>query len=106
MGLALISRSGSPETLLLFSICVNAAAFKFINTVLSEDDMGEVGVHMRKCAAAYLSSVKLAMARIQLLASPSLLFLQSLLCSVRSSPTGTIIQANMCRHLSRKGRAI
>jgi hypothetical protein len=42
MGLALINRVGSPETLLLFSICVNSAAFKFINTVLSENGIEEV----------------------------------------------------------------
>ncbi|KAF1852027.1 uncharacterized protein K460DRAFT_413505 [Cucurbitaria berberidis CBS 394.84] len=81
MGLALINRAGSPETLLLYSICVNSAAFKFINTVLSENSMEEVGAGMRTCATKYLSSVKLAMARIHLLSAPSLLFLQSLLCS-------------------------
>ncbi|KAF2847220.1 hypothetical protein T440DRAFT_214911 [Plenodomus tracheiphilus IPT5] len=81
MGLALITRTGSPETLLLYSICINSAAFKFINTVMSEDSMGEVGAHLRSCAVKYLNSVKLAMARIRLISAPSLVFLQSLLCS-------------------------
>ncbi|KAH8634716.1 hypothetical protein IG631_10116 [Alternaria alternata] len=43
MGHALIYKTVDPETLLLYSICVNSAAFKFINTVLGEDSMGEVG---------------------------------------------------------------
>lgn len=82
MGLALINRVGSPETLLLFSICVNSAAFKFINTVLSEDGIEEVAAGMRASAARHLESVKLAIARIHLLSAPSLVFLQALLCSV------------------------
>lgn len=85
MGLALINLTGSPETLLLYSICVNSAAFKFINTVLSESSPDGVTEGMRGCAAKYLSSAQLAMARIHLLSEPSLLFLQSLLCSVSSS---------------------
>ncbi|CAN9453493.1 unnamed protein product [Alternaria alternata] len=43
MGYALIYKTVDPETLLLYSICVNSAAFKFINTVLGEDSMGDVG---------------------------------------------------------------
>ena len=82
MGLALIAREGSPEMLLLYSICVNSAAFKFINTVLSGSDIQDVEGGMRERAATYLDSVKVAMARIQLLSPPSLVFLQSLLCSV------------------------
>jgi hypothetical protein len=82
MGLALINRSGNPETLLLYSICVNSAAFKFINTILSGSNIGDVEDGMSSRAATYLSSVKLAMARIQLLSVPSLVFLQALLCSV------------------------
>jgi hypothetical protein len=82
MGLALINRSGDNETLLLYSICVNSAIFKFINTVLSESDMGGIEDGLRDQASKYLQSVKLAMTRIHLLAVPSLLFLQSLLCSV------------------------
>ncbi|KAF1999784.1 hypothetical protein P154DRAFT_576703 [Amniculicola lignicola CBS 123094] len=80
MGLALINRDGDSEVLLLCSICVNSAAFKFINTILSVDDAEGLEANLRDCAGRYLESVKLAMMRIQLLGSPSLLFLQSLLC--------------------------
>ncbi|CAG5186277.1 uncharacterized protein ALTATR162_LOCUS11540 [Alternaria atra] len=81
MGYALIYRTADPETLLLYSICVNSAAFKFINTVLGEDRMEEVGAGMLESAARYLKSIKLAMTRIHLLSAPSLVLLQSLLCS-------------------------
>jgi hypothetical protein len=85
MGHALIYKTVDPETLLLYSICVNSAAFKFINTVLEEDSMGEVGAGMLESASKYLKSIKLAMTRIHLLSAPSLVLLQSLLCSVRDS---------------------
>jgi hypothetical protein len=39
MGLALANQEGSVETLLLYSICVNSAAYKFLTTVLSEEDL-------------------------------------------------------------------
>ncbi|KAH7068205.1 hypothetical protein BKA63DRAFT_494865 [Paraphoma chrysanthemicola] len=81
MGLALINKAGSAETLLLYSICVNSAAFKFINTVLSENTIEEVAAGMRASAAKHLKSVKLAIGRIHLLSAPSLVFLQALLCS-------------------------
>lgn len=86
MGTALINRAGSSEDLFLYSICVNSAAFKFINTVLSEDSVGELGDGMRDCATKFHSSVMLAMSRMHLLSTPSLLFLQSLLCSVEFFP--------------------
>ncbi|KAJ8113730.1 hypothetical protein OPT61_g4206 [Boeremia exigua] len=81
MGLALINRTGDAETLLLYSICVNAAAYKFINTVLADGDIGSIEDSMRNEAERYLRSVQLAMTRVYLLSPPSLLFLQSLLCS-------------------------
>lgn len=89
MGLALISETGDAETRLLYSICVNSAAYKFINTILSEGDGGGIEVCMRNEAARYLQSVQLAMTRISLLSPPSLLFLQSLLCSVRNQGSST-----------------
>lgn len=82
MGSALITRTGDAATLLLYSICVNSAAYKFINTVLSEGDIGSIEDGMRNEAAKYLHSVQLAMTRIHLLSAPSLLLLQSLLSSV------------------------
>lgn len=85
MGLALINRTGDAETLLLYSICVNSAVYKFIITVLSEAAIGSIEEGLRENASRYLESVKLAMTRIYLLAAPSLLFLQSLLCSVSRS---------------------
>lgn len=91
MGLALIHGAGDAETRLLYSICVNSAAYKFINTVLSEGDAGGIDDCMRNEATRYLQSVQLAMTRIHLLSPPSLLFLQSLLCSVSGTTPGIAV---------------
>jgi hypothetical protein len=105
MGLALINRTGDAETLLLYSICVNSAAFKFINTVMSESDMGGIEEGMCEQAAKYLKSVKLAMTRIHLLAAPSLLFLQALLCSVSVQWWSCRLELTVCRRSLLKVRA-
>ncbi|KAH7130826.1 hypothetical protein B0J11DRAFT_524178 [Dendryphion nanum] len=81
MGLALIEKKGDPESLLLYSICVNSAAYKFINTILSVDGLEGMAERLQASATCYINSVKLAMTRIHLLAAPSLILLQSLLCS-------------------------
>ena len=107
MGLALANQEGSVETLLLYSICVNSAAYKFLTTVLSEEDMGEMGSGLRARAAEYLTSVKLAMTRMHLLSAPSLVFLQALLCSVSVRRLPTQNMANLStRHSLPKVRAI
>lgn len=82
MGLALINRDGDPETLLLSSICANSVAFKFINTILSDDQPEGMDSGLRACADRHRQSIQIAMNRIHLLAAPSMLFLQALLCSV------------------------
>ncbi|PSN61594.1 hypothetical protein BS50DRAFT_561642 [Corynespora cassiicola Philippines] len=81
MGLSLINKDQDAETLLLYSICVNSAAFKFINTILSVDEVEGMEESLRDCATRHLESIKLAMNRIHLLAAPSMLYLQALLCS-------------------------
>ncbi|KAF2794071.1 hypothetical protein K505DRAFT_242965, partial [Melanomma pulvis-pyrius CBS 109.77] len=81
MGLALMNRDGDPETLLLSSICANSVAFKFINTILSDDQPEGMDSGLRACADRHLESIQIAMNRIHLLATPSMLFLQALLCS-------------------------
>lgn len=109
MGLALINRDGSPETLLLSSICANSVAFKFINTVLSADQPEGFEQGLRACADRHRESIQIAMNRMPLLAAPSMLFLQALLCSVCHSPLHvSFISTNpdAFRHLSHKALEI
>lgn len=87
MGIALVHQQEDQETLLLYSICVNSLAAKFINTIISEESDAEMSHEIRTAMAKYTASAELAMSRIPLLASPSLTLLQALLCSVCNSST-------------------
>ncbi|KAL0256856.1 hypothetical protein SLS55_007665 [Diplodia seriata] len=81
MGIALVNQQEDQDTLLLYSICVNAMAVKFLNTIIPEETSPEIVEEMRKSVQKYMTSAKIAMSRIPLLASPSLTLLQALLCS-------------------------
>ncbi|KAK7705492.1 hypothetical protein SLS57_010026 [Botryosphaeria dothidea] len=81
MGIALVHQQEDQETLLLYSICVNSIAAKFLNTIISEESDTEMAQEVRVAIAKYNASAELAMSRIPLLASPSLTLLQALLCS-------------------------
>ncbi|EKG17471.1 Transcription factor fungi [Macrophomina phaseolina MS6] len=81
MGIALVHQQEDQETLLLYSICVNSLAAKFLNTIISEESDAEMSHEIRTAMAKYTASAELAMSRIPLLASPSLTLLQALLCS-------------------------
>jgi len=109
MGLALINRDGNPETLLLSSICANSVAFKFINTILSADQSEGLDEGLRACADRHRESIQIAMNRMPLLAAPSMLFLQALLCSVCRFPfqvSCTPTNPDAFRHLSHKALEI
>jgi hypothetical protein len=105
MGLALINRDGSPETLLFSSICANSVAFKFINTILSADPLQGMDQGLRDCADRHRKSIQIAVNRMPLLAAPSMLFLQALLCSVcyfSLQVLNTSTDPDYSRHLSHK----
>ncbi|GME23991.1 Transcription factor [Neofusicoccum parvum] len=81
MGVALLHQQEDQETLLLYSICVNSMAAKFLNTILLEETNDDMAQEVRTATEKYRTSAQLAMSRIHLLASPSLTLLQALLCS-------------------------
>ncbi|KAF2703095.1 hypothetical protein K504DRAFT_418954 [Pleomassaria siparia CBS 279.74] len=80
MALALINKAGDPETLLLYSICANYMAFKFINVMLTADKSEVMDSDLRTCADRHRESIHIAMNRIPLLTAPSMLLLQALIC--------------------------
>lgn len=83
MGIALVHQSEDEDTLLLYSICVNSMAIKFLNTVMPEEESPELAEEMLLAVQKYMASAKLAQSRIPLLTAPSLTYLQALICSVR-----------------------
>lgn len=108
MGIALVHQQEDQETLLLYSICVNSIAAKFLNTIISEESDTEMAQEVRVAIAKYNASAELAMSRIPLLASPSLTLLQALLCSVRKPScriTHKLSDSILSRHSSVKAKA-
>lgn len=82
MGLSLLRRGTSDDDFLLFSICVNSTAFKFINTTLSVDESHQMEEEMRESAERYRASAQAASEQLHLLTQSSVALLQALICSV------------------------
>ncbi|RAH67293.1 fungal specific transcription factor domain-containing protein [Aspergillus aculeatinus CBS 121060] len=83
MCLRLLSNDVSNDEKDIFSVCVNAAAHKFLMTVLmigEHDD--ELTDHLRLRAVEYKRAAQAALERIRLTITPSFSLLQALLCGV------------------------
>ncbi|GIJ90881.1 hypothetical protein Asppvi_009846 [Aspergillus pseudoviridinutans] len=94
MELSLINNDASSSDSILFTVCVNAVACKFLTTVLMADDHGELSREIRTKAFRYRTSAQRALKNIRLLTAPSLALLQALLCG-RSGDT------QLCSELTR-----
>lgn len=84
MSLVLLSNKASPTDLILATVCVNAVCFKFLTTVLinEEDDDTELTRGMGHTALQCRSTAQAAIQRIPMLAPPSMTLLQALLAGV------------------------
>ncbi|KAF4171290.1 hypothetical protein CNMCM8694_003561 [Aspergillus lentulus] len=82
MGLSLLRKTASPHDTLLYTVCVNSVAYKFINCLLVDEDDGELSQMLRERAAKYKRTAQAALRRIPLLTSPSLALLQAILCGI------------------------
>ncbi|PYI24564.1 hypothetical protein BO99DRAFT_438869 [Aspergillus violaceofuscus CBS 115571] len=83
MCLRLLSNHVSNDERHIFSVCVHAAAHKFLMTVLmigEHDD--ELADHLRIRSAEYKRAAQAALERIRLTITPSISLLQALLCGV------------------------
>ncbi|RAK72252.1 fungal specific transcription factor domain-containing protein [Aspergillus fijiensis CBS 313.89] len=83
MCLRLLSNDVSNDERDIFSVCVNAAAHKFLMTVLmigEHDD--ELTDHLRLRSVEYKRTAQAALERIRLTITPSFSLLQALLCGV------------------------
>ncbi|KAJ8187129.1 hypothetical protein LV157_004782 [Aspergillus fumigatus] len=80
MGLSLLRKTASPHDTLLYTVCVNSMAYKFINCLLMNEDDGQLSQMLRERAAKYKRTAQNALRRIPLLTSPSLALLQATLC--------------------------
>ncbi|RHZ46074.1 transcription factor domain-containing protein [Aspergillus thermomutatus] len=82
MGLSLLCKTASPHDTVLYTVCVNSVAYKFINCLLMDEDQDGLSQMLRESALKYKRTAQAALRRIPLLTSPSLALLQGTLCGI------------------------
>lgn len=83
MGLHLFSNKVSTDERDIFTVCLSAAAHKFLTTVLaSGDHYDELADHLHQRSLKYKRAALEALNRIRLVTAPSLALLQAILCGV------------------------
>jgi hypothetical protein len=85
MGLSLLRNKAPQHESIIYVVCVNAVAYKFLTTMISLEDDQELALELRKNATEYRAAAQAALKQIPLLVMPSLGLLQAILCGVRSS---------------------
>lgn len=85
MGMALLRREVSAPTSTIYTVCVNAMAYKFLTTVLTIDGAEDLTKELRASAQEYRASAQVALKQIPLVTPPSLALLQAMLCGVSLS---------------------
>ncbi|KAF7170963.1 hypothetical protein CNMCM6106_005501 [Aspergillus hiratsukae] len=80
MGLSLLRKTASPHDTLLYTVCVNSVAYKFISCLLMNEDDDELLKMLQERAVKYKRTAQAALRRIPLLTSTSLALLQATLC--------------------------
>lgn len=102
MGLSLLSNRVSTDERDIFTVCLSAAAHKFLATVLaSEEHDDELTEHLQQRLLHYKRAALAALNRIRLVTSPSLSLLQAILCGVGLRicylPTLTSCQSDLAK---------
>ncbi|KAE8382866.1 hypothetical protein BDV26DRAFT_252792 [Aspergillus bertholletiae] len=82
MGMALLRKDASPSDTILYTVCVNSIAYKFLTTVLVTQEHGELSQRLWHNALQYRATAQAALRRIPLVTTPSLALLQAVLCGV------------------------
>lgn len=82
MGLSLIHNKASPYESKIYTVCVNAFAYRFLTTVINLEDNSELVLGLRKSTMEYRAAAQAALKQIPLLTTPSLGLLQAIVCGV------------------------
>ncbi|KAL2833340.1 hypothetical protein BDW59DRAFT_156841 [Aspergillus cavernicola] len=99
MGLSILYNTATPPDSILYTVCVNSVAFKFLNATLGTETDNELASRLQHSALLYRETAKAALKKIPLTIKPSLALLQALLC-------GTFLHqgsgdTNTCRALAK-----
>ncbi|KAJ5787595.1 hypothetical protein N7457_002585 [Penicillium paradoxum] len=82
MGLALLRKEVSSHECIIYSVCLNSIAYKFMTTVVNLEEDTDLALELRKTAIEYRAAAQAALRQIPLLFTPSLGSLQAILCGV------------------------
>ncbi|KAJ5824879.1 hypothetical protein N7447_007219 [Penicillium robsamsonii] len=82
MGLSLLRGNISTRESIIYTVCVNAVAYKFITTVISLEQDTDLALELRKNATEYRATAQAALKQIPLLIPPSLALLQAIICGI------------------------
>ncbi|KAE8322294.1 hypothetical protein BDV39DRAFT_155856 [Aspergillus sergii] len=82
MGMSLLRKDASPSDTILYTICVNSIAYKFLTTALMIEEHGELSQRLWHSALQYRATAQAALRKIPLVTTPSLALLQAVLCGI------------------------
>lgn len=82
MGLSVLLDATSPSEALLYTVCVNSAAYKFLSTIVATESDEVLARRLWQNALLYRETAKRALKNIPLFTKPSLSLLQAVLCGV------------------------
>ncbi|KAJ5213899.1 hypothetical protein N7449_001068 [Penicillium cf. viridicatum] len=82
MGLSLLRNKIPTRESIIYTVCVNSVAYKFISTVLNLEEDPDLALELRKNAKEYRASAQAALKQIPLLVAPSLALLQAIICGI------------------------
>ncbi|KAJ6124374.1 hypothetical protein N7471_011691 [Penicillium samsonianum] len=82
MGLSLLRNSIPTRESIIYTVCFNAVAYKFITTVINLEEDTDLAVELRKNATEYRAAAQAALKQIPLLIPPSLGLLQAIICGI------------------------
>lgn len=82
MGLSILFETAMSCDSILYTICVNSVAYKFLNTTSGTEKDDALAQMLRHCALLYRETAIAALKKISLMTRPSFPLLQALLCGV------------------------
>ncbi|PYH68453.1 fungal specific transcription factor domain-containing protein [Aspergillus vadensis CBS 113365] len=82
MGLSILLGTATPPEALLYTICINSVAYKFLNTVAAIESDGLLAQSLRNSALLYRETAQRCLRRIPLFTESSLSLLQAILCGI------------------------
>ncbi|KAE8136381.1 hypothetical protein BDV38DRAFT_114816 [Aspergillus pseudotamarii] len=82
MGMSLLRKDASPSDTILYTVCVNSIAYKFLTTVVMTEEHGELSQRLWHNALQYRATAQAALRKIPLVTTPSFTLLQAVLCGI------------------------